>query len=200
MSFDIFVVTFWVTDLLPKLIDMLLFSTEKLNFFFQFPYFFGIAGSARHSVCFLHSGFWLEHTWTTFRKIAAHSDPESPSSHPCLAAPGLDVQMRRNAQMIQMPVHSFTICCTSLYVPVQMKHCCGIHQMQTLPLFHKPTVNVFSESPCIKTLDDKNKSPTHFQSPQYKKTCIILRNRHTSLESPDKKTDGKGVWSLFGET
>ncbi len=42
MSFDILVVTYGVTNFLPKLIHMLLFSTEKkmnFHFFFGFPYF-----------------------------------------------------------------------------------------------------------------------------------------------------------------
>ncbi len=39
-SFDIFVVTYRVTNFLPKLIDMLLFSTEETEFpFLVFPYF-----------------------------------------------------------------------------------------------------------------------------------------------------------------
>ena len=39
-SFDIFIVTYRVTNFLPKLIDMLLFSTEKPEFpFLVFPYF-----------------------------------------------------------------------------------------------------------------------------------------------------------------
>ncbi len=39
-SFDIFAVTYRVTNLLPKLVDMLLFSAEKTEFpFFEFPYF-----------------------------------------------------------------------------------------------------------------------------------------------------------------
>ena len=39
-SFDIFVVTYRVTNFLPKLINMLLFSTEKTEFpFLVFPYF-----------------------------------------------------------------------------------------------------------------------------------------------------------------
>ncbi len=40
MSFDIFVVTYRVTNFLLKLVNMLLFSTEKTQFpFFEFPYF-----------------------------------------------------------------------------------------------------------------------------------------------------------------
>ncbi len=40
MSFDIHVVTYRVTNFLPKLVDMLLFSTEKTEFpFFEFPNF-----------------------------------------------------------------------------------------------------------------------------------------------------------------
>ena len=40
MSFDIFVVTCRVTNFLPKLVDMLLFSMEKTEFpFLVFPYF-----------------------------------------------------------------------------------------------------------------------------------------------------------------
>ncbi len=40
MSFDIFVVTCRVTNFLPKLVDMLLFSMEKAEFpFFEFPFF-----------------------------------------------------------------------------------------------------------------------------------------------------------------
>ena len=47
-SFDIFVVTYRVTNFLPKLVHMLLFSTEKTEFpFFWNPLFSGIAG-----------GFW----------------------------------------------------------------------------------------------------------------------------------------------
>ena len=39
-SFDIFVVTYRVTNFLPKLINMLLFSTKKTEFpFFEFPIF-----------------------------------------------------------------------------------------------------------------------------------------------------------------
>ena len=39
-SFHIFVITYRVTNFLPKLIDMLLFSTEKTEFpFLVFPYF-----------------------------------------------------------------------------------------------------------------------------------------------------------------
>ena len=40
-SFDIFVVTYRVTNFLPKLVDMLLFSTEKKTEFpfLVFPYF-----------------------------------------------------------------------------------------------------------------------------------------------------------------
>ena len=39
-SFDIFIVTYRVTNFLPKLVDMLLFSTEKTEFpFFEFPIF-----------------------------------------------------------------------------------------------------------------------------------------------------------------
>ncbi len=39
-SFDIFIVTYRVTNFLPKLVDMLLFSVEKTEFpFFVFPYF-----------------------------------------------------------------------------------------------------------------------------------------------------------------
>ncbi len=39
-SFDIFVVTYRVTNFLPKLVDMLLFSMEKTEFpFLVFPYF-----------------------------------------------------------------------------------------------------------------------------------------------------------------
>ncbi len=39
-SFDIFVITYRVTNFLPKLLDMLLFSTEKTEFpFLVFPYF-----------------------------------------------------------------------------------------------------------------------------------------------------------------
>ena len=39
-SFEIFVVTYGVTNFLPKLTDMLLFSTEKTEFpFLVFPYF-----------------------------------------------------------------------------------------------------------------------------------------------------------------
>ena len=39
-SFDIFVITYRVTDFLPKLINMLLFSTKKTEFpFLLFPYF-----------------------------------------------------------------------------------------------------------------------------------------------------------------
>ncbi len=47
MSFDIFVITYRGTNFLPKLMDMLLFSTEKeLNFhFFLIPLFSGIAGT-----------------------------------------------------------------------------------------------------------------------------------------------------------
>ena len=38
--FNIFVVTYRVTNFLPKLVDMLLFSTEKTDcHFFSFPYF-----------------------------------------------------------------------------------------------------------------------------------------------------------------
>ena len=40
MSFDIFVITYRVTNFLPKLVNMLLFSTEKTEFpFLVFPYF-----------------------------------------------------------------------------------------------------------------------------------------------------------------
>ncbi len=40
MSFDIFVITYRVTNFLPKLVDMLLFSTENTEFpFLVFPYF-----------------------------------------------------------------------------------------------------------------------------------------------------------------
>ena len=40
MSFGIFVVTYRVTNFLPKLVHMLLFSAEKTEFpFFEFPYF-----------------------------------------------------------------------------------------------------------------------------------------------------------------
>ena len=40
MSFGIFLVTYRVTNFLPKLINMLLFSIEKTEFpFFVFPYF-----------------------------------------------------------------------------------------------------------------------------------------------------------------
>ncbi len=39
-SFDIFMVTYRVTNFLPKLIDLLLFSVEKTEFpFFEIPYF-----------------------------------------------------------------------------------------------------------------------------------------------------------------
>ncbi len=39
-SFDIFIVTYKVTNFLPKLVDMLLFSAEKTEFpFFEIPYF-----------------------------------------------------------------------------------------------------------------------------------------------------------------
>ncbi len=39
-SFDIFIVTYRVTKILPKLMDMLLFSREKTEFpFFEFPIF-----------------------------------------------------------------------------------------------------------------------------------------------------------------
>ena len=39
-SFDIFVITYRVTNFLPKLVNMLLFSTEKTEFpFLVFPYF-----------------------------------------------------------------------------------------------------------------------------------------------------------------
>ena len=40
MSFEIVMVTYRVTNFLPKLIDMLLLSREKTEFpFFEFPYF-----------------------------------------------------------------------------------------------------------------------------------------------------------------
>ena len=40
LSFDIFVVTYRVTNFLPKLVDILLFSTEKTEFpVLVFPYF-----------------------------------------------------------------------------------------------------------------------------------------------------------------
>ena len=40
MSFEIFVVTYRVTNFLPKLVDMLQFSTEKTEFpFLVFPYY-----------------------------------------------------------------------------------------------------------------------------------------------------------------
>ncbi len=44
MSFNIFVITYRVTNFLPKLVDMLLFSTEK-NWIsiFGFPLFSGYA-------------------------------------------------------------------------------------------------------------------------------------------------------------
>ncbi len=38
-SFDLFVVTYWVTNSLLKLIHILLFSTEKTEFPFELPYF-----------------------------------------------------------------------------------------------------------------------------------------------------------------
>ncbi len=39
-SFNIFVVTYRVTNFLPKLVDLLLFSAEKTKFpFFEIPYF-----------------------------------------------------------------------------------------------------------------------------------------------------------------
>ena len=39
MSFDIFVVTYRVTNFLPKLVDMLVFSREKTEFpYLVFPY------------------------------------------------------------------------------------------------------------------------------------------------------------------
>ncbi len=47
ISFDIFVVTYRVTNFLPKLLDMLLFSTEKTELpFFGFPLFSGYAWSS----------------------------------------------------------------------------------------------------------------------------------------------------------
>ncbi len=44
MIFDILVVTYRVTNFLPKLVDMLLFSMEKTEFlFFCFPLFSSVA-------------------------------------------------------------------------------------------------------------------------------------------------------------
>ncbi len=47
-SFDIFVVTYRVSNFLPKLMDILLFSMEKTEFpFFLIPLFSGITRSAK---------------------------------------------------------------------------------------------------------------------------------------------------------
>ena len=51
MSFDIFVVTYRVTNFLPKLVDMLIFSMERTECpFFVFPYFrvLPVGGKSHH--------------------------------------------------------------------------------------------------------------------------------------------------------
>ncbi len=50
MSFDIFVVTYRVTNSLPKLVYMLFFSTKKLNFHFWFSPLFGLCGLCRYAL------------------------------------------------------------------------------------------------------------------------------------------------------
>ena len=51
-SFDIFLITCRVTNFLPKLVDMLLFSTEKTEFpFLVFPYFRVLAFSQLITFC-----------------------------------------------------------------------------------------------------------------------------------------------------
>ncbi len=61
-SFNIFVLTHSVTNFLPKLVDILLFSTEKLNFlFFHFPIFWFYRGrkrKARHLTDLAPGAVW----------------------------------------------------------------------------------------------------------------------------------------------
>ncbi len=60
-SFDIFVVTYRVTNFLLKLIDMLLFSAEKTDFpCFEIPYFRVLPFPARHFYGGFPFGLWVK--------------------------------------------------------------------------------------------------------------------------------------------
>ncbi len=64
MSFDIFVVTYCVTKILPKLVDMPLFSTKKklnFHFFFWIPYF-RVLPTCSIYICFASVAFHIPQT------------------------------------------------------------------------------------------------------------------------------------------
>ncbi len=87
MSFDIFVITYRVTNFLPKLVDMLLFSTEKTEFpFLVFPYFRVMPGMTYTnwwrdrrldppSACWSRS-FRSPHIWTHSTRFAWIARPD----------------------------------------------------------------------------------------------------------------------------
>ncbi len=78
-SFDIFVITYRVKNFLPKLIDMLLFSTEKKNEFpfFVFPYFSVLPPSTGKempwAVLFRKSNFWHGNNSSTSQRPTIQS-------------------------------------------------------------------------------------------------------------------------------
>ena len=87
MSFNIFVVTYRVTNFLPKLVHMLLFSTEKTDFyFFHFPIFGCCLDS--HSAVLSPSSDWLASSklvssprkFGAETKAAKWAEPEVPGS------------------------------------------------------------------------------------------------------------------------
>ena len=92
-SFDIFVVTFRVTNFLPKLVDMLLFSAETT----EFPFFdFSIIGYC-HLYVHVHLHCRLHERGGEHRR--------QPDSGTELQFRGRDTELRRNSSLGQTRPH-----------------------------------------------------------------------------------------------